>query len=456
MTNLAFIDTTIDEIKIQLTDEIKEETWQQTKKLSNDITCFRGYLNLLVRNTFLAWLNLMLDSDFVDNLPLEDNLSIWEFVNGNAIDIDSSRIVLIPIETQDKSEFSIPEEWLKIPAWVGSYYLPVEVNLEENYLHFCGYTSYEDLLKYGCFDSFNRCLDFPWECLETDLNLICLEYEYGWDAIPKISPLPVLSTVQKQDLIQEIRSYSSPRLLVNFEHWLSLISDNAIRYQLFSARQCVNLSSWLNQQFSTALSKGWQCFEDLQQQFLIPDFTLTPAVSFRSLSSVDSLKILQENLDRTLVNNIFKNIIDRGIEENLKIEIIKILPSFINNKEDEETRWNASLALQTLDSSHPAGAVWQGKTINLETENLGLLIGILPKFENQIDIFIRIYNLIKDSYLPEKLTLQIIDEDNNIFEEIITNNNDTIIQYKFWGNCHESFTLKLMLNNHYQEEYFLI
>ncbi|WP_017293427.1 DUF1822 family protein [Geminocystis herdmanii] len=468
MTNLSFIDTSIDEIKIQLTDKIKTETWQQTNKLSNEISRFRGYLNLLVRKTFLSWLNLMLDSNFVDNISLEDNLSIWEFTNGNATDIDSSRIVLIPVETQDKTEFSIPEEWLKIPSWVGNYYLPVEVNLEENYLSFWGYTSYQDVLNYGNLDSFNHCVDFPFESLETDLNLICLEYEYGWNSLPQISPLPVLSTIKQQSLIQEIQNYSSPRLLLNFEQWLSLISDNITRHQLFSSRQGVNLNIWLNRQFSSALTKGWQCLDDLQQQFSIPDFSLTPAFSARSISRIDYVKILQENLDedrfdravpfqdRTAINNIFKSIINQGIEDNLKPEIIKILPSFIDKKEDEETRWNAVLALQTLDANHPACAIWQGKIINLETENIALLIGILPKFDQQIDIFIRIYNLSNNSYLPNDLQLQIIDDNNDIFEEINTNNNDAIIQYKFWGNYGESFTLKFRLNDYEKDEYFTI
>jgi hypothetical protein len=461
MTNLSFIDTSIDEIKIQLTDKIKTETWQQTNKLSNEISCFRGYLNLLVRETFLSWLNLMLDSNFIDNVSLEDNLSIWEFTNGNATNIDSSRIVLIPVETQDKTEFSIPEEWLKIPSWVGSYYIPVEINLEENYLTFWGYTSYEDVLNYGNLDSLNHCVDFPFEYLETDLNLICLEYEYGWDSIPQISPLPVLSTIEKQSLIREIKNYSSPRLLVNFEQWLSLISDNVIRHQLFSSRQGVNLSVWLNSQFSSALTKGWQCLDDLQQQFFIPDFSLIPTFSARSIFKVDYVNILQENLDRdkfdrTLVNNIFKDIINLGIEDELKSEIIKLLPNFIDKKEDEEIRWNAVLALQTLDYNHQSCAIWRGKIINLDEENLGLLIGILPKYDQQIDIFIRIYNLINHNNLPSNLQLQIIDENNDIFQEIIPNNNDTIIQYKFWGNYGESFTLKFRLNNYEKEEYFTI
>ncbi|BAQ65279.1 DUF1822 family protein [Geminocystis sp. NIES-3709] len=463
MTNLTFIDTAIDEIKIQLTDEIKNNCWEKTNCLSNDVTCFRGYLNLLVRNTFCEWLNLMLDINFIDEMALEDNLSIWEFINGNAINIDLSQIVLIPIETQDKTEFSIPEEWLKIPLWVGNYYIPVEVNLEENYLSFWGYVSHEDVLSYGKLDSFNHCIDFPSECLETDLNLLCLEYEYGWDSIPQIQPLSILSSQEKENLFTTIQDKLSPRIFINFNQWLSFISDNSTRHQLFLNRQSLNLSQWLYGQFSDAIIKGWQSLEELKERYFVPDFTLSSAVSFRSLSITESLKILQKNLDRGLiscdqvqVNNILKTLSNLVINNEIKSQIITTLVNFINHEEDEEIRWNAALALQKLDRNHPNSPIWQGKIINLENYDLGLLVSILPKNNQKIDIFIRVYCLDKNIYLPNNLILQIIDDSNNIFTEIITENNDTIIQYKFWGIQSEHFKIKLILRFSYIEEFFCI
>ncbi|BAQ62094.1 hypothetical protein GM3708_2500 [Geminocystis sp. NIES-3708] len=455
MTNLIFFDTPIDQIKIQLTDKIKTETWQNINQLSNDIALVRGYLNLLVRKIFISWLNLILEKNFSDTMKLEDNLSIWEFINGNAIDIDSSRIILIPIETQDKIEFSIPEEWLKIPQWVGNYYIAVEVNLEENYLNFAGYISYEDVNNYGKLDSFNHCYDLPYECLETDLNLICLEYEYGWDSIPQILPLPFLSSPIKQNLFKEIQDNLSSCLLVNFGHWLSLLSDNKTRYQLFASRKSVNLSEWLKGKFLTNLSKGWQTLDMLTQQYINFDFSLNPVFSSRSFSFTDSLNILQKNIDKDQINKILNNIINLDIDNELKIDIIKILPNLINDN-DEEIRWNAALALQKLDDNHPSCAIWQGKIINLDSKQLSLLIGVLEKSSTEIDIFIRLFNLNKNYNLPEDLRLQIIDQNNNIFANLMANDNDRILQYKFWGNTEEKFIIKVILNNNYFEEKFNI
>jgi Protein of unknown function (DUF1822) len=459
MTNLIFIDTPIDEIKIQLTDKIKAEILQETNQLSNKVASFRGYLNLLVRKTFISWLNLMLKTNFSDTVNLEDNLSIWEFVNGNAIDINGSRLILIPIETQDKTEFSIPEEWLKIPDWIGNYYLAVEVNLAENYLNFAGYTSYEDVKTYGKLDSFNHCVDFPYECLENDVSLITLEYQYGWDTIPKILPLPILSSKIKEKLCQEIQDNLSPRLLVNFPQWLSLISDSKIRYQLFSNRQSINLSQWFKGEMQSTLTKGWQTLTELMTEYFIPDFSLTPAFSSRSFSLNNFLQILQQNIDNVEVNNILRNVSNLEINSQFKPEIINILANLVNNSEEEETRWNACLALQSIDSRHESSGIWQGKIITFTTENnnynFGLLMGILPKNNDTLDIFIRVYSLNQNIHLPNDLQLQIIDQNNNIFASIITNN-DSIIQYKFWGNKEEKFKIKLFLNNNYVEEYFSI
>lgn len=456
MNNLIFIDTPINEIKIALTEDIKQETWQETKGLSSEFACWRGYINLLARKVFLQWLNLILDTNFVDNIKLKDNLSIWEFINGNCLNIDRSRFVIIPVATNDKSDFFIAEEWLKIPDWVGSYYLPMEVNVEENYLAFWGFASYEDVLNYSHIDSLNHGVDFPCLCLENDLNLLPLEYEYGWDAIPKIFPLPILSVREKENLMLEIEDILSPRMVINFSHWLSLISDNATRHQLFLSRQSLNLSQWLQNKFNSAIVKGWETIETLKESYFLPDFSVSPSLSFRWSSLSESLKILTENQDKIAVNNVLKILPNLVVNDEIKLQVIAILENLIENTEEEETRWNIALALQNIDSNHQKSGIWQGKIINFREEEVALLIGILPDKDRRIDIFVRVSCAENNSYLPSNLALQIIDEEDNIFQEIKTRNYDNIIQYKFWGNPGEKFKLKLQLQKTIIEEYFII
>ncbi len=136
------------------------------------------------------------------------------------------------------------------------------------------------------------------------------------------------------------------------------------------------------------------------------------------------------------------------------------MTDLIENTEDEEIRWSSALSLEQLSRNHLLSPCWQNKQINLETESnnyqVGLLIGIVPKYDHQLSIFVRIYELEKNSYLPNNLQLQIIDQNNNIYQQITSTEYDNIIQYKFWGNKGETFELKISLDQNFTVENFII
>jgi hypothetical protein len=463
MYNIELLDNTYTEpIKIKLTAKIKQKEWSKVAKISNEISRHRSYLNLLVRNTFLSWLSLILEQEIMDNYLLENNLSIWQFINGNAIDINSSRIILIPTETEDKSEISIPEEWFKIPEWVGNYYVAVEVNLEEDYLNFWGYTSYEEIINHSELDIVNYHRDLDGEYLENDLSLIALEYEYGWAKAPQIEPLPFVSKQQKNSLVTQIKDGLFPRYELDFSQWLNIISDEETRNSLFNARQPINLSQWLNQQLDLALTKGWQNAKDLIEELFTPDLSLQPVFSARRqpISLSQALDIIKQNNDTEAVNNILTIIPSFVTDDRAKEEVINALVNLIETSDNEEIRWNGALSLEKLSSDHWLSPCWQSKTINLPTKSesyqVGLLIGILPKSAHQLSLFVRIYDLEKNSFLPDNLKLQIIDENNNIYQEITSTQYDSIIQYKFWGNQREKFKLKVSIDNIYAVENFIV
>lgn len=79
-------------------------------------------------------------------LPSRDDLSsIWEVVNGTAIGIGETRIVLIP-EAMDTDEYEVQAEWVDIPSWAADYYLAVQVNSEDCWLRIWGYTTHKKLV----------------------------------------------------------------------------------------------------------------------------------------------------------------------------------------------------------------------------------------------------------------------------------------------------------------------
>ena len=464
MNNYQLLDTSYAEnIKIKLTNQAKQEAWGQISHINNNFTRHRSYLNLLVRNAFISWLSLMLEEKTTDNLKLKNYFSIWEFINGNAIEINSSRIVLIPTETEDKTEISIPQEWLTIPDWVGNYYVVAEVNLTEDYLSFWGYTSYETLLNHSQLDVVDSHRDLAIEYLENDLNLIALEYEYGWEEIPQIEPIHQISAVEKNNLLAQIKEHLFPRYLLNFSQWLNIISDEQIRNQLYDSRQPIKLSQWLTQQINSTITQGWQNGQDLVNQLLATNLSLQPSFSTRrqSLSLIQALQVIQENRDFEAVNQVLSIIPSLAIDETSTQTIIETLTNLIVTSDNEEIRWDAALALEKLSADHSLAPCWYSKTINLVADSpiagVDLLMGILAKSETQVSIFVRICQPQKDKFLPNNLKLQIIDEEDNVYQEIVSSEYDNIIQYKFWGNKEEKFALKLLIDDVvYTQENFII
>ena len=467
MDNITILDTTYNEtLKIEISEQFKTEISGEVAPIQNPVTRHRSYLNLLIRKSFLAWINLMLETNFTDDYLFLEQVSIWEFINGNTIDIEGTKFVLIPMETEDKSEFTIAEEWLHLPDFVGAYYLPIGVNLNDNYLDFWGYMSYEDLLRYGELDIINHHFDLPSDELESDLNLIALEYEYEWQKTPQISPFNSLSTIAKQQLIEQAKGDLFPRYSLEFKQWLYLIEDSQTRPELYIDRQPINLSQWLNQKIESALVTGWQNAQEIIDGWFTPQANWQPILSSRSLvlSLEETLANITQSDDITNINSLVNTIPNLIEDDRQKNDTIDTLSNLINNSSDEEKRWSLALCLNQLDNEHPNSPSWYHKQITFDgeesredkEEKINFFLGILPKSSQEISIFIHLYSQNKNQFLPSNLSLQIIDEDDNIYQEIITDRNDKAIQYKFWGNQGESFILKVLYKDHEYSQQFTV
>ena len=464
MANITILDTTYNEtLKIAICEQLQQEIETEISDLhhSNVLTRHQSYLNLLVRKSFLGWLNLMLETEFSDDYSLLEQVSIWEFINGNTIEIGESRFVLIPMETEDKSEFTIAEEWLKLNDFVGSYYLPVGVNLNDNYLDFWGYITYDDLLHHGQLDMVNHHFDIPCEELETDLNLIALEYEYEWKKSPSLGALSPLGLNRKQQLIEQAKKELFPRYSLDFAKWLYVMDDSKMRQELFVDRQPISLTQWLNQKIESTLINQWQNAENLMKELFLPPENWQPSFSSarrRLLSLDETLGVLIDNpnIDLARFNSLVNSIPNLIFDDEQKTKAIAILVDLLDNTADEEQRWTLSICLNQLNAKHPNIGQWYCKPIVFEEDKINLLLGILPKSIDEISIFIRVCGEQANQSLPDNLRLQIIDESDNLYQEIIADRNDKAIQYKFWGNKEEQFTLKIISDHNEYSQKFMV
>jgi Protein of unknown function (DUF1822) len=376
------------QICLELPVKLQEELWASEQKYSNDAARWRAYLNRLCLDTLLPYLQseLGLKATICD-LPLANLASIWEMVNGTAINLGKTRTILVPSET-DTDEFCVPQEWVDIPSWGAPYYLAVQINLEDNWLRVWGYATHQQLKTQGNFNKLTHSYSLDREDAIDNLNVLWVTLENCHEEIEPIAPFATLSLGEAEKLLQQLSCTSpySPRLDVPFEQWGVLLANSAWRQNLYQQRlknsqndttdrssveNSVNLAQW----FQDVFEAGWQPIEML--------FTAkaNPAFAYR----------------------------------------------------------NRAL---TLDIS-------RGKLIDLGIQLAGhavaLVVTLKKEAEQTTHICLRIYPMGDRTHLPKGLKLSLLDDANLNVLEAEARDADNYIQLQFGANPGAHFSAKVSL-----------
>ncbi|WP_248277885.1 DUF1822 family protein [Brasilonema sp. UFV-L1] len=363
---------------LEIPEQEQEHTWELvTKQLySNAAARWNGYLNTLCLNSFLAWFQDDFDNgDF--QLHQEADLSIWEVVNGTILTFGETRIVLIPDDQSNLSEFCIPQEWVDITNWAPDYYLAVQLNLEECWLRVWGYATRTQIREHARYEVSSRsyCLDA--EDLIPNINVMWVAQEFCPPQKPEVQFLPSLLPSQVEKLLEQLShttSYS-PRLDVPFPEWAAILASDEYRQQLYHLRieNCnkkivesspavigSNLSLW----FQKIFTAGWQSLDEffvLEQR----DF----ALNFRSHSLFDS---------------------------EIKIKGVKLI----------------DLGMQ------------------LGEKSVVLLVGLTREADEKVCIRARLCPTTGENYLPANMNLILLSESGTVLQEVRSRSHDNYIQLK--------------------------
>jgi hypothetical protein len=372
--DLAFIYP--EQLLIEFKSEDRDKAWQQTQnqRYSNASARWNAYLNRLCLNLFLSYLETELDrQERPAILPsLETLPSIWESVNGGAIQLGQTRLILIPSEQSYSSEFRVPREWLEIPHWAGNYYLAVEVNLEESYLQIWGYTTYEQL-RGGTCDRADETYSIDTEDLIEDLNVMWVARELYPSQQPQVNPLPSLIAIEATRLIEQLQQSSpySPRLEISFLQWAALLANDLFRQQLYQKRlqtseiprqTAINPVQWLQSSFEA----GWQSIE-------------------------------------TFLNNNSDNLA-YGFRQGHKLK---------------EVRQVAVEGVKLIDLG-----------VQLGNRAVALLVGLTQETDEKIGIRVQLYPAGGQTYLPHKIQLTLLSTSGDMLQESEARIQDNMIQLK--------------------------
>jgi hypothetical protein len=251
---------------LEILPSTQSSAWQQSQTHSNPSSRWNAYLNQICLETLLAWFKAEYALEANGWLNFQAFSSVWEVVTGSAITLAGKRLVLIPTEVIDDSEFEIPQEWIDIPGWAGDYYLIAQVIPEDNQVRVLGYTTHQGIKASASYDPVDRtyCLDA--EVLTQNMSKLWVTMQScpTEQTRSAIAPLVEPTAAQADQLSQRLGNPSVifPRLAIPFGLWGALLENNDWRQQLYRQRigatgTVARLSDWLQNQFETA----WQAVD---------------------------------------------------------------------------------------------------------------------------------------------------------------------------------------------------
>ena len=260
--NFAFAEPT--EWWLEITPAMRTAAWEQQPD-ATPASRWNAYLNHICLSAFLPWLQAEHAPEATACPPI--SRSGWETVNGTAIQIGTTRIVLIPSEAIDNREMEVPQEWVDISSWAADYYLAVQVQLQpegetassaSQWLRVWGYTTHQDLKTIGDYDPDDRTYCLAAQDLTQDLTAFWVTLQLCPETQTRtaIAPLPELSPIQTENLLQRLNraEIAFPRLAVPFAIWGALLEQTQQ-----NRASATNLSQWLQQR----VEGGWQTLEAL-------------------------------------------------------------------------------------------------------------------------------------------------------------------------------------------------
>lgn len=467
---------------LELFDTDLEQAKSVTQNYSNETGCKYAYLNNLCLNAFLRWIQ--------ENFGLATSASIfpskkvlpkiWEFVNGCGINLGDKRLVLIPSDAIDIEDFAVPQEWVDIPNWEADYYLPIQIDLEKQYLHCWGVISRHSLKARADYDPIYRLYYVERDWIIPNLETLSIALNLCPDKKGKVADLPRLSATEAERLIEELSKPSlySPRLKITFEKWGALLNDNHWLQKLYEQRLSSvspaihTLTRWLD----GVVEVGWQTFEDV-----FTSKTLGPA--FRA-KRVRGIELETPESVRRAVRQLYNSQSDVAFPPDMKEP--DALVHLLQNTPNESIRWKAAEYLWTIAPNYPGLAIRRVMDLGVQLMGypIALMVAVLRKLDGQLAVLLRAYpmgNLLQNKYssktpahtsnarqitnilpvkLPPGLRLIAIDENGNPIPGLAavarSEPQDDYIALYFSAHIGDRFSVQIALENAIITEQFVV
>jgi Protein of unknown function (DUF1822) len=286
----------------------ESDSLQPSTPYSNTTAQHNAQLNQLCLQKTQTWLTEIGIANSPAFAP-EQMASIWEVVNGSALNIGNRRLILIPTDQLDREELRVPQEWVDIPAWIGDYYLAIQIDLESHSMNIWGYASHRTLRETGSYSQLDRTYSIASDFMVADLDILWMAQILDLQEITTVPPISSLALDRSQSAIDQLSHPSpySPRLDLDFGTWAAILSNNNLREHLYQRRLQVanlqnnpnptlNLGHWIQGELDQAIAQGWEMVNKVMGREFAP-------IRSRGDMSIERAKLinLQYQLQETTV-----------------------------------------------------------------------------------------------------------------------------------------------------------
>lgn len=415
---------TITSIRLPILESDRFRARTLSQQQSNTLAQYNSYLNNACLTTFVDWFKDWIPEDFKYHVENSESLaSKWEFVNGTVIQLEDTRIILVPCDELEAETFEIPQEWVDISSWNGDYYLPIEVSLggeeDECWIEIFGFTTHRQVKANRMYDAYSRTYAIDRKDLIDNLEVLLRTIDLNVKV--EVPSLTTLVAAEAKKSIEELgkRSIYCPRLHLPFEKWGALMENETYRKELFDLRMGKPLQETESKPSPISLRDLLDHFADRGQKLMEsiwqdPEVLLNqPSVAFRSNSHTEVLS--REEIDA--------------------------LTHLLKVTSDEKMRWGASIRLGKIDPTHPLAGAKKARLVDLglhfKNSKVALSIAMMPHSnrKNWTSIIIEVKSFHQEEMLPSKLKLSILSELNEIKKNVdyqtgfsdITANNSWIV-----------------------------
>ncbi len=399
-----------------------------TERASDDLALSQVDFNRLCATVLTDWLSQNIGTFAIKStfpcavngvLRLE---FIAKLVNGFALQLGETKVVFIPSQSIDLTEFEVPQEWVDLPNWAADYYIPVRVDLDRQYLQLWGFISHRALIATAEFDRVFRnyqiagadtmanLAEFFAAC---ELNTIA-ELTAARSSLEQIPTLAPAAAITEIDRLQQHRSIFSPRLDLPFSQWGALLNEAKwLERYAIGRPQETQLSRWRDR-LATAICDGWSTVE----HFIDPP-QLSPVRHLRAHhleSRLRPQKIRGMSLTTTAeiaaaIAHLYES--QSAIAKPDRILGVEDLVRLLQLSPLETIRWKAAEYLWIIDERHPALPIRRILDLGMrfQGEEIALMVSMMEKPDRRMAILIQLYATGSDrDCLPPGLELALQDE----------------------------------------------